>query len=206
MDLFQTALPLIGVIIGSLLTGIGAYLRSRIERKRTIALALTDLLEVRHHITGIDVVLKEIRRRFNVPAEASFILQTFIEQMFPVDADVHKRYDSAVSILAGIDPLLAFNLRSKNTLPALLSSIRGAAETAGLSMDGIDQVESTLRLSLAPRLDDAVIELAGKHSFVTKRKVKKIIARSGELPPEVNAIFDRLMTMQALNDQKQKTS
>lgn len=203
MEIFQSILPLVGVIIGSVLSGIGAYVRSRLERKRTIALALTDLLEVRHHISGIDVVLREMQKRYNIPAEATLILEKLIEQMSPVNADVHRRYDSAVSLLAGIDPLLAFNLRSKNALPNLLSTLRNATESAGLSMDAIVQVERTLRLSLAPHLNEAVIELAGKHSLTTKRKVKKLIALSNEFPPELNGIFDQLENIGLLDNEKQ---
>jgi hypothetical protein len=203
VELVKEVLPLVGVLIGAILSGIGAWFRARLERKRTIALALADLLEVRHHICGIEVVLKELRKRFSVPAEAAFVLQALIEKISPVGADVHKRYDNAVSLLAGIDPVLAFSLRSKNTLPNLLGSLRGAAQSAGLSIEAINQVESTLRLSLAPRLDKAAIELAGKHSFFTKRKVVKLIAKSEELPSEITTILDQVTKLAVLEGQKQ---
>lgn len=201
MEITQSVSTLVGVIVGAILSGIGGYFRSRIERKRTIALALTDLLEIRHHISGIEVVLKAMHKRFDVPAEASLILQTLIQQMSPLNEDVHKRYDNAISLLAGLDPLLAFHLRSKNTLPNLLASIISATESAGLSKDDIVQIESTLRLSLAPHLDEAVIELAGRHSLNTKRKVKKLISNSKEMPPELNDIFDQLKNIGMLSEQ-----
>lgn len=203
MELFKSALPLLGVLIGAILSGIGSFWRVRVERKRTIALALADLLEVRHHVFGIDVVLKEANKRFNVPAEASLVLQNLVEQLSPINADVHKRYDDAVSLLAGIDPVLAFTLRSKNTLPNLLGTLKGLAESAGVSMNDIVRVENTLRHSLAPHLNEAVIELAGQHSFLTKRRVKRLIAKSEELPADVKAIFNQLADMDALNVQQQ---
>ena len=67
VEILQSTLGLIGVIIGAVLSGIGFYLKARIERKHTIALALADLLEVRHHITGINVVLGEINKRWTSP-------------------------------------------------------------------------------------------------------------------------------------------
>lgn len=203
MELFKSALPLLGVLIGAILSGIGSFWRARVERKRTIALALADLLEVRHHVCGINVILKETNKRFNVPAEASLVLQTLIEQLSPINADVHKRYDNAVSLLAGIDPLLAFTLRSKNTLPNLLGSLKALGESAGVSMNEIVQVENTLRHSLAPHLNEAVIELAGQHSLITKRRVTRLIAKSEELPAEVKAIFNQLADMETLNVQQQ---
>lgn len=200
MDITQSISTLIGVIVGAILSGIAGYFRSRAEHKRTIALALTDLLEIRHYISGIEVVLQAIRKRFDVPAEASLTLQTLIEQMYPLNDDVHKRYDNAISLLAGLDPLLAFHLRSKNTLPSLLSTLRSTGESAGISKDAVVQIESTLRLSLAPRLDEAVIELASRHSLNTKRRVKKLISSSKETPPELNDIFDQLKNIGMLSD------
>ena len=52
MDAIQIISPLIGVVLGGFLTGIGAYLRARAERKRMVGQALSDLLEVRHHVVG----------------------------------------------------------------------------------------------------------------------------------------------------------
>lgn len=195
MEILQSLIALMGVIIGAVLSGIGFYLKARLERKRTIALALTDLLEVRHHITGIDVVLGEIKKRFEIPAEATLLFQTMIDQISPIEVDVHKRYESAITLLAGIDPLLAFQLRSKNTLPNVLANLRGIGESTGVSKEFIVDFENTLRLSLAPRLDEAVIELAGKHSIITKIKVKKLIADSKEVPSELNIIFEQIEKM-----------
>lgn len=94
-----------GVIIGAVLSGIGFYLKARLGRKRTIALALTDLLEVRHHITGIDVVLREIKKRFEIPAEATLLFQTMIDQFSPIEVDVHRltqELDDTLHMLIGL--------------------------------------------------------------------------------------------------------
>ncbi|MCK6396002.1 hypothetical protein [Zoogloea sp.] len=191
METLKILLPLLGVLLGALISGFSNILKYRTERRKIVAMALADLLEVRHHLAGVNVVLKELNQRFTVPAEISIHLQAAIEQLAPIDADVHKRYEAAVTLLAGIDPLLGFTLRSKNSLPKFINSIRGLAEENGISLGTVSQISDLLRTSLLPKLDAAVVELAGQHSWLTKRKVVKHIARSGELPPEVIALFDQ---------------
>lgn len=193
---------LIGVIIGAVLSGIGFYLKERTERRRTIALALADLLEVRHHLAGIDVVFTELKKRFDIPPEVALIFQTLVDQMLPINADVHKRYDNAITLLAGIDPLLAIQLRSKNTLPEVLGLLRGLGNSAGIAKDEIVAFENTLRNNLVPSLDEAVLELACRYSFFTKIKVKQLIAKSKDLPPELNFVFDQIGKMELKGQQK----
>lgn len=190
MDAIQIVSPLIGVVLGGLLTGVGSHLRARAERKRMVARALTDLLEVRHHVIGIDVVLREIRNRVKVPAEVVQVLRVGIETIIPIDQDVHKRYDEAVSLLAGIDPLLAFNMRSKNTVPHLLALVRELSATNGVMPSQIESFEATLRSVVTPTLNSAVLELARHHSFFTSRRVKKMMASTGRVPPEFAAFID----------------
>jgi hypothetical protein len=195
MDAIQIISPLIGVVLGGFLTGIGAYLRARVERKRMVAQALSDLLEVRHHVVGIEVVVREIRARVKVPEEEIPDLRAVIDKLFSVDEAVHKRYDEAVSLLAGIDPLLAFEMRAKNTAPSLLAAIRGFSVTSGATPLQIESFETMLQSVVTPALDSAVLELARHHSFVTYRRVKKLVANAGQVPQELAEIFNNVANL-----------
>ncbi|MDO9468747.1 MAG: hypothetical protein Q7J36_15720 [Thiobacillus sp.] len=197
MDSIQIISPLIGVVLGGFLTGIGAYLRARAERKRMVGQALSDLLEVRHHVVGIEVVMREIRDRVKVPEEEIPVLRAAIDALMPVDESVHKRYDEAISLLAGIDPLLAFKMRSKNTAPSLLAAIRKVSVTSGATPLQIESFETMLRSVVTPTLDSAVLELARRHSFQTSRQIKKLVANAGQVPPELAAIFNNVLNLAA---------
>lgn len=197
MDAIQIISPLIGVVLGGFLTGTGAYMRARVERKRMVAQALSDLLEVRHHVVGIEVVMREVRARVKVPEEEIPDLRVVIDTLFQVDDAVHKRYDEAVSLLAGIDPLLAFEMRAKNTAPSLLAAIRGLSVTSGVTPLQIESFETMLRSVVTPALDSAVLELARHHSFVTNRRVKKLVANAGQVPRELAAIFNNVANLAA---------
>lgn len=193
MDSIQIISPLIGVVLGGLLTGIGAHLRTRSERKRMIARALSDLLEVRHHVLGMDAVMREVRTRVKVPDEEMPALRAVIDGLMPINEDVHKRYDEAVSLLASIDPLLAFTMRSKNTAPSLLAAIRRLSMTSGATPLQIESLEALLRSAVTPALNSAVLELARHHSFLSSRRIKKLVANAGEVPPELSAIFNNVL-------------
>lgn len=207
MDSIQIISPLIGVLLGGALTGVGSYLRARAERKNMIARALSDLLEVRHHIVGIDVVLGEVNNRFTMPEEAIPVLRSLIDRLLPIDQDVHKRYDEAVSLLAGIDPLLAFNIRAKNTVPRLLALMRELSATSGATPVQIELLESTLRSALTPALDCAVLELARHHSFVMTRRVKELISDKGQVPAELEGFFNEVARLVVdVPDNKEQTT
>lgn len=192
MDALSVIAPLIGVVLGSALTGLGAYLKQKGERKRTIAVALADLLEIRHRLVAIDVIFGQIRARVDVPPEVMPALRNFFDSFLLPNDGLDDRYDRAISLLAGIDPVLAFSLRSKNAFPRLLGSLRNLAIGSGANLQEFESLESTLRLAVAPNLNTAAIELARHHSWSTRRRVQRLVATTGEIPPEVTQLLDQL--------------
>jgi hypothetical protein len=181
MEAIQVLAPLLGVVIGSVLSGIGAHWRARQERKRIISLALADLLEVRHRLVALNVFVEKVRSLSGVPAEAMPGIRNLFDSLTPVDSGLDARYSQAISHLAGIDPMLAFSLRSKQALPALLTAMRTKAIAGGGDLGLYDSFESQLLRAAKPTLDKAVLELAKAHSLITARKVKRHVAKSEEL-------------------------
>lgn len=192
MEVIQVLAPLLGVIIGSVLAGIGAHWRGRQERKRVIAAALADLLEVRHRLIGFNAFLERIRHLSGVTPAAMPTIRSMFDSMLPVDPGLGERYNKAVSLLAGIDPMLAFSLRSKETLPKLIAGLRTKAIAEGVDLGAYETIESELLKAAKPALDKAVIELARSHSRSTIRKAKRHIAKSAELPDEAAQFLERL--------------
>ena len=203
MEAIQTLGPLVGVVLGGLLSGIGSQLRARKDRKRIIAAALADLLEVRHRIVAVDLVLQELRVRFKIQPEMLSAARNLFDLIMPPDDSLDHRYDSAISLLAGIEPVLAYSLRSKNTFPRIFSSLRSQASTAGGNMAEFENLENNLRSAVKPKLDEAVLQLARSHSPFTVRKVKKLISSSNTLPPEAEQFFAQ-MTLVVENNLRQE--
>ena len=191
MEIIKLLLPLLGVFLGALITGIGLIWKARVERKRLIACALADLLEVRHHLLAFRVVIHEVKKKFDVPAELAPILRTVMQRTSPLDPETHTRYSTAVSVLAGIDPVLAFKMRSKDRIPQMFETMNELLTSSGIAPTALEGLIASLHDLVIPSLDEAVVELAGQHSLFTKRKVQQIVAKADEPPRELIALLDR---------------
>jgi hypothetical protein len=192
MDALQTIAPLLGVVIGGLLTGVTAYVKTRQARKRVLAVALADLLEVRHRLVSVDLAIRALRDQVPIQADLMPALRNLFDSLLPGEAELDERYNKAVTMLSSIDPVLGFSLRSKNSLPRVLAALRTQAASNGADPALFEAVEASLRTAVTPSLNAAVVELAYAHSFFTGRRVKKMIANSGTLPPEVAQFFETL--------------
>lgn len=192
MDALKEILPLLGVLVGAAISGVSHLYKSWQERKRSIAVALTDLLEVRHHMAGIKEVLLAFKQRYKLPAEFDSFIYDAIEQTSPINPELHKRYESSVSMLSGYDPLLAFYLRSKSTAPHLVSSVKGLGSAGGMEASALGELSNTLMSAIAPAMDQAVLKLAAAHSWRTRRKVAEYLKKSSGLAPEANELFAQL--------------
>jgi len=192
MESIQIIAPLVGVVLGSVLSGIGTIFRTRAEQKSLVARALSDLLEIRHHVMGVELVLREVKNRVLVTEEEAQLFREHMNTLVPLDADIHRRYDEAISLLAGLDPILAFNMRSKNKVPLFLESIKSMSLSLGATPSQFSAYENVIRLAIAPALDNAVLELAAYHSLKTKRRVEKLVASTGDMPLEVTKLLNDL--------------
>lgn len=194
METLQILAPLAGVVLGSALTGISTYFKDRKERKRIIATALADLLEVRHRVVSIDIVVKAVRAKVNIQLGGLAQLRAAIDAVAPFDAGLHPRYDAAISLLAGVDPVLAFQMRSKNLVPTFLSNIR-TKTPEGIDSATLDKAEMDLMSAVLPTLDSAVLTLARKHSLFTARHVRTLIKNSTTVPAEAMKLLSHLGDM-----------
>lgn len=173
-DFLQPVFPLIGVAVGAVLTGFGQLYKARLERRRVIAIALSDLLEVRHRVVTMNAVLMYIQGQANVSSLAMPHLRNLFEQLLPADNKLDGRYNDALTLLAGMDPLFAFELRSKNTMPEFLARMRALATSAGEGIAEYESTETALIEVLTPAINQAVLLVAKQHSWSTYRRVKKL--------------------------------
>lgn len=191
-DLMQPVLPLIGVLVGASMTGIGQMYKARQERKRIVAMALNDLMEVRHRIVSLNLVFKHFQEQSDLPTESIPHLRNLMDHLLPLDEKLDSRFDEAVTLLAGIDPVLAYELRSKNQLPRFINKIRLIAANAGEDLAGFEQLERGLIEVVTPVLDEAVLHMAGYHSRHTRNEVKKILENSRDIASELVPLLSGL--------------
>lgn len=181
----------VGVVLGAIAAGGGEWWRRRHERKRALATALADLLEARHHAKMASTVLPLLRARVQLPTEALLPIREILDALLPDSADLHARYDAAVTQLASVDPLLAFDMRAKDTLPTMLRNLRGQLSQRGVTPELLEVFENALLSLTLPAIDDALLGLARAHSQKLLRQVKSYLAKPAE-PGGFEAAADKV--------------
>ena len=190
----QLVLPLVGVILGSLLTGIGALISSRKNRKRAIGAALADLLEIRHRMVAFGSIIHNIKSISGIGPDQMPALRGHMDRIIPIDTGLDERYSAALTLLAGMDPILAFKLRSKNDIPKVISNLRSMALASGSDLASFEDYETKLRAAVLPSLNSSVLSLAGEYSIFTKYKIHKLIKDSGKFSSEAQQFLDEMLS------------
>jgi hypothetical protein len=198
MDIVSALSQLPGVLVGAGVAWFGLWLKERKERKGALGVALADLLQVRHDIIGVDFAIQMMKKEAgpNLPADALPHVRTFLESIGEKREATNARYERAISILAGVDPLAAFELKSKNLFPQFLSDIRQVSLASGLRPAEMEELETDVRKLITPFHDLAVLRLARMYSWITYRSVKKYLQREPELPPEFTSFLKKMSPKQ----------
>jgi len=191
-DFLQPLLPLFGVAVGAASTGAGALYKSREEHKRIIALALSDLLEVRHRVVTVNELIKFIKKQPDASQISSVQLRNMLEELIPIDTNLDTRFDEAVTLLTGVDPVLAFTLRSKNMFPHLLTKLRRITMDTGEAQHAFDDMESKVVEMVTPYLDEAILQLAEHHSKKTLMAIKLSLAAKNEIEGSLGPLLDAM--------------
>src|SRR6266478_296849 len=118
----------INIVIGFCIAQLAGFLGERRDRKRATSRALTELLELRHHLVTMEAVRQAVDQMMgaigNIPDNEKLKLLLVMESFLPKPDELHSRYDESVSALAPSHPLLAFELRSKDLIRPLLTTLR----------------------------------------------------------------------------------
>lgn len=189
-EIMKVVGPLLGVVLGAVISGIGVLWKARQERKKAIGVALADLLEIRHRVYGVENIIRFMSDQHKMSPDWSPAIREVVDKAMPLDEKIATRFDDAISLLAGVDPILAFSLRSKEVLPQILRKFRGEMLASGSGAAEYGALESALLHATKPALDDAVMVLAENYSWSTGRRVREILAQRSELPPD----FSRVLT------------
>jgi hypothetical protein len=166
---------LIGLVVGFGLNEMSSLIRANRETRRTFGSALSELLEVRHQLRMLPIAIQSIKKM--IPGAMNpveeFALRKALWSVIPSPQGLQKRYDVAVSAIAGEYPTLAFELRSKDTMAPLLGHLRGALPIEPKDVSVWLEVEDGLIGMAIPKLDESIVELARLHKRSTARYVKK---------------------------------
>lgn len=194
----KDALPVLGVAIGWCLNELSQLWRARREDRKAIGRALSDLLLIRHRLLGIPKVVEELSKRLSIPEPAQVLLGHILSSWIPVDA-LTKRYEEAVTLVSGIDPLLGFRLRSQDLVSTLTAQLRAVALNDLGSVSAWPKFDRWFLEQIVPELDRMVLDVARGFSWLAWIRTRRRLKRAFELPP--GALESLISTLQATSPQ-----
>jgi hypothetical protein len=208
-----------GALVGGLVVNeIKRRIEMAGENRKYLGRALSDLLEIRYYLATTRVMKKEIERLLGndiPPGQAGLLVHLIAPQLLQFDwAALRTRYNDAVTALAGIHPILAYKLRSKDSIGTLLQQL-GALAAGNISnpveaaqraqfLSWLDQVVEKQAYGL-PDLAEAASLVARKHGWRTSRATKQALKRQDSIDtsPEIQ---DAMKTLKSQLDSAAATA
>lgn len=188
---------LLALLVGAFLTWVvsqaGSYAADRRERRRAVGRALADVLETRRLVLGVMAAVELIADKLEgptvIPPNARLALQQMLEQQFlPDPKPLVDGYERNIEILAGLDPILAAQIRALPQARPYLARLRSFAlsappgcETAVSTLAGAD---AALRRALSESLGDAAGTLAKHLGWRFRRRVRRALDSQSRLDPD----------------------
>ncbi len=144
-------------------------LARRVEERQHIARAISELLELRHIVRGLQELPKHIQKMLppefadRIPKEIWHSID--ILKMFPMDDALPKRYKKTVEEIAGFNPFLAFKLRGKERYFDLRNVISQRLSQSPGSPIIASQITNVLDRDYMPVIKEMLHLLAKAHSM-----------------------------------------
>jgi len=159
---------LVGAFFGWLLTELSSLLRLQREDRRAAGPVLTDLLEIRRRVIGLDSAMKRFGDELQIPAPALLQLQQYIRAILPEPPRFVEKYEEAIATLARVDPVQAFRLRGQSFLGPFLAQVENLATTdqAGCEL-WCKVAKPKLLAQVVPNLEGLILDVARAHGWRT---------------------------------------
>src|SRR6185437_5688075 len=175
MNVLELLRPYLGIVIGWGLGLAGQSLATGRQRNGAVGRALADLLDIRHQLLGMQILEDFIRQRIQAPPDAVLQLRRYADSIFPSVSGLSVRYNSAVDVIAETNPVLAYELRSKDMIQSYLQKLRDYADADVTAVHVLVDIETDLRPALLDALADSALALAKAHSLRTRFMISRLL-------------------------------
>jgi hypothetical protein len=178
------------VAFGWLLARADHFFAAREQRRKAIACALADLLDMRHQFLGMETIMRELATLGPIPEQIKSQLRVVFDSLLPAWPEVHTRYDQSVTTVAGLDPLLGFSLRSKEFLRPLMlkmHSIIAQDPNAAVLAPIINMMFSD---KVEPILDASILTLARKRGPLEWYRVRRALKTKDKTSDEIKQLLE----------------
>jgi len=187
----QFVLSILGAgTVGGLASGqLNRFLTARETRKKHLGGLLCDLLELRHGILGIREITKAITPLIPGQGDQLTVAMPAIIGSFVNSEKLHEHYEAAVVELAALDPILAYDLRSKNLTGSMLGPLSKTALQAPATIPMSAQAFKIFQDAGMSALDGAILRVARELGRSVHRQVRTILEQKPEMPQQANQVF-----------------
>lgn len=181
------------IVLGWLLGQAEHWFTEHRERRKALSRALADLLEIRHQLMGMEFALGEIGKLGQIPPQVASQFRLFSESLLPDWNELHRRFDESVTVVAGLDPLLGFELRSKEFIRPLLQRLHLVIAQGDPQAAIIGQaVNQSLFGEAEAALCDAILKVSRKRGPITWYRVRRALRPNEKLQEKVRKFMDTL--------------
>ncbi len=177
------------LVIGWSLKELADRLRLRREERKPFAKAIADLLEMRHRLLSVSTAVAEVKTRLPITPDAEVALRAFFHNILPQTEDLQRRYNEAVSLVASIDPILAFRLRSQDEFSPFMQKFCPLLAADNLTRPFLIQIEESLSSAFIKNIEELTIQLGKAHGLVTWWRIRNRISKPRSTPKEVHELL-----------------
>lgn len=186
------AVAIVAVIVGWSLNELSFHLRVRLEDRRSIGRALSELMEIRHELIALPKIMEVVRTKIPIPSEAGPQIRQALESLLPYSEGLEKRYDAAVTSVSGAFPMLAFELRSKDALRPFLARMRVLLQSDAEAQLFWSKMEDRIVRHLTPALDRLILRLARRRGLRTWWDARSRLRGVFDMPNDFDDFFSEI--------------
>ena len=180
---------MIGVVVGALLgwffSQLGQWFVVRREERKAVARVLSDLLEIRHRLLAIPKTVETMAEKLSLPPgdAVAMTMKVVLSRFLPPHEELAKRYQESVSLVAASNPILGFQLRSKDVASPLLEYLRELAVADGPSSAVLfSKLEKGLLPHINSDLELLIMQMARTHGWRTWFRTRRVLKYPLDLP------------------------
>jgi len=161
-------------------------------RRQALNRLLAEILEIRHRFKSTFHAVRAVKEIPEIPKSMYGQLFSSLPSEISWDDNISKRYNDAIDGLAVHEPVIAFDLRSKDIVGIIsktsLSNFGTTDKSAQTSMEFLETFEK----HLVPMLDDTVLSVAALLGRSQLRWAESYLKESVELSDKQKAYFSSL--------------
>lgn len=192
--MLESILPVGTLVLGWFLNSFTSIIDDWRNHRKAVHKAIADLLEIRHDLFAKKLAFALVKSFEGIPPNMLRLMWSNISKVIPQSPDLSGRYNEVVTLLSAADPLLGFQLRSKDIV-SKCSGIFNMIEAEGnLTFPAFTEWEDKITNLAIPVLNEVITDLSTHATLPVRRKVRKFLKEEMELPPEATEFVATLRT------------